>query len=158
ESSNRLSITLDDYQSRARTTNPGELLVNAEIPESKAPLSLFQGYKVTFPEAEMLKENGKKKGKLNKRKIRGLLHETLSTSDAMSETASIDNEHKPLNQLIADRDRVVKENDRLHMQESRTISDIKRIEAEITALTAQKLHLEEDLTKYGERKIELVGQ
>ncbi|CAG8440302.1 6265_t:CDS:2 [Acaulospora colombiana] len=158
EGSSRLAITPDDYPIRVSKPNPKELLVNAEIPESKAPLSLLQGYRATFSEVETLKENGKKRGKPNKRKIKGLLTETLSTSDVMSETASIDNEHKPLNQLIADRDRVVRENDRLHLQESRTISDIKRIELEIAALTAQKLNLEENLVKYKERKVELVEQ
>ncbi|CAG8457484.1 10489_t:CDS:10 [Diversispora eburnea] len=154
ESPNQISASQEDYPNRISIKNTELLLLDAEIPESKAPLSLFQGYKATFLEAEV----AKKKGKPHKRKSRGLLTDGCFTPDATSDTASVDYEIKPLNQLIADRDRVVKENDKLHLQESRAIAEIKKIEMDIIELTARKINLETDLTKYSSRKIELAEQ
>ncbi|CAG8609617.1 3241_t:CDS:10 [Dentiscutata erythropus] len=137
ESSNQLSFPTD------------ELLVTTDIPESKAPLSLIQGYRATFSETESI--NNRKRGK-HKRKVKGFLS---APSDGVSDS---DNEYKPLNQLIADRDRVVKENDRLRLHELRMITDIKRIEKEIAELTTKKLGLESNLTNFGIRKAELTDQ
>ncbi|RHZ53296.1 hypothetical protein Glove_443g71 [Diversispora epigaea] len=154
ESQNQISTTQENYPTRLSIKNTELLLLDAEIPESKAPLSLFQGYKATFLETEV----AKKKGKSHKRKSRGLLTDGCFTPDATSDTASVDYEIKPLNQLIADRDRVVKENDKLQLQESQAIADIKKIETDIIELTARKINLETNLTKYSSRKIELSEQ
>ncbi|CAG8481932.1 11197_t:CDS:2, partial [Dentiscutata heterogama] len=149
ENSNQLSLPADECSTRSTTPNPEELLVTTDIPESKAPLSLIQGYRATFSETESI--NNRKRGK-HKRKVKGFLP---VPSDGISDS---DNEYKPLNQLIADRDRVVKENDRLRLHESRMIADIKRIEKEIVELTAKKLSLESNLTNFGIRKAELTDQ
>ncbi|CAB4409880.1 unnamed protein product [Rhizophagus irregularis] len=156
EGSNKL-ISLEDISTSTTTPKPDDILFNSEIPESKAPLSLFQGYKATFQEVES-PNNSKKKSKFHKRKVRGLLTEAFGSQDAMSDIASIDGDYKPLNQLIADRDRVVRENNKIQMQESRTKAEIKKIEGEIAELTARKLNLEANLAKYNERQIELSSQ
>ncbi|GBB95007.1 hypothetical protein RclHR1_02460027 [Rhizophagus clarus] len=156
EGSNKL-VSLEDISTSTTTPNPDDILFNSEIPESKAPLSLFQGYKATFQEVEP-PNNSKKKSKFHKRKVRGLLTEAFGPQDAMSDIASIDSDYKPLNQLIADRDRVVRENNKIQMQESRTKAEIKKIESEIAELTARKLNLETNLAKCNERQIELSSQ
>ncbi|CAG8473752.1 9841_t:CDS:10, partial [Cetraspora pellucida] len=147
--SNQISLPVDECSTRSTTPVPEELLESTDIPESKAPLSLIQGYKVTFSESDTI--NSKRRGKHHKRKVKGLLPGGDGIFDA-------DYDYKPLNQLIADRDRVVKENDRLNLHESRTIAEIKRIEKEIAELTAKKLNLESNLTSFCIRKVELNDQ
>ncbi|CAI2170902.1 7057_t:CDS:10 [Funneliformis geosporum] len=147
-------VSAEDISTSTTSQRPDDILLDSEIPESKAPLSLFQGYKATFQEVETQKKS-KRKSKTHKRKVRGLLTDTF---DAMSDTASVDSDHKPLNQLIADRDRVVRENNKIQMQESRTKADIKKTESEIAELTTKKLNLENNLAKYNKRQVELSSQ
>lgn len=83
EGSNKL-VSLEDISTSTTTPKPDDILFNSEIPESKAPLSLFQGYKATFQEVEPL-NNSKKKSKFHRRKVRGLLTEAFGSQDTMSD-------------------------------------------------------------------------
>ncbi|CAG8491437.1 5509_t:CDS:10 [Ambispora leptoticha] len=159
EGSNQLSSTATDQIMRiAKTVNMDKVLLESEIPESTAPLSLFQGFKVTYPEYSTgsIKESStKKKSKqLQKRKTRGQLNEDLSV-DEFSDTASIDNDFKPLNQLIIDRDRVVRARDKLNSQEARALAEINRIESQIVELERQRRELENSLIRFKNRKEDL---
>ncbi|CAG8645952.1 377_t:CDS:10 [Funneliformis caledonium] len=147
-------ISAEDISTSTTSPIPDDILLDSEIPESKAPLSLFQGYKATCQDVETHKKS-KRKSKFHKRKVRGLLTDTF---DATSDTASADSDYKPLNQLIADRDRVVRENNKIQMQESRTKADIKKTESEIAELTTRKLNLENNLATYNKRQVELSSQ
>ncbi|CAG8485905.1 16159_t:CDS:10 [Funneliformis mosseae] len=113
--------------STSTTPIPDDILLDSEIPESKAPLSLFQGYKATCQDVETHKKS-KRKSKFHKRKVRGLLTDTF---DATSDTASADSDYKPLNQLIADRDRVVRENNKIQMQEVELSSQLEDLNEKI---------------------------
>ncbi|KAG9299538.1 hypothetical protein G9A89_020709 [Geosiphon pyriformis] len=139
---------------RENTPKIEESLLTLEIPESKAPLSLFQGFKATYPEYTSTNGRLKKKSKHYKQKNKGVLGSCgFSTPD--SDTASVDNDYKPLNQLISDRDRVVRENDKLDTQKSRTLTEILKIESEIAELENKRKALSQTLARCEERKGEL---
>lgn len=84
ESPNQISVPQENCPPRISTKNTELLLLEADIPESKAPLSLFQGYKATATLSEA--EVSRKKGKSHKRKSRGLLTDGYFTPDATSDT------------------------------------------------------------------------
>ncbi|CAG8571694.1 7431_t:CDS:2, partial [Paraglomus occultum] len=130
-------------------------LLNTEMPESEAPLSLLEGFKASYPDYDTFR---KSVTKLKKKKTRGALNGVFDGHDGSSDTASIDGESKPLNQLITDRDRVVRENDRLCAQELDTIAEIKEIEKEIERLQAKKESLSSQLLTFEGRKNELSYQ
>ncbi|CAG8517825.1 12555_t:CDS:10 [Ambispora gerdemannii] len=162
EGSNQFSstTTTDRIMRKTRTINMGKILSESELPESTAPLSLFQGFKVTYPEysTSSIKEGStKKKSKhLQKRKTRGHFSEDGCASvDGFSDTASIDNEFKPLNQLIVDRDRVIREKDKLNTREARESAELSRIESHINELERQRRELEINLIKFQNRKEDL---
>jgi len=83
EGSNQLVVSTEDISTNTISSKPDDILLDSEIPESKAPLSLFQGYKATFQEAET-PNNSKKKSKFYKRRFR--ITDTFSPQDTMSDT------------------------------------------------------------------------
>ncbi|CAJ0752081.1 10712_t:CDS:10 [Entrophospora sp. SA101] len=155
ESTNSRFITLDEISLKSKfglNSTSSEVSLDVEIPESKAPLSLFQGYKMTCSELEI---SVRKKGKLSKKRAKGYLTDGFASPDVLSDN---DYDYRPLNKLIADRDRVVKETDQLAIQGSRAIAEIKKIEEQIIELSLKKQNLGNDLIKYNERQIELSDQ
>ncbi|KAI8148223.1 WD40-repeat-containing domain protein [Fennellomyces sp. T-0311] len=104
-------------------------LLKAEIPESSAPLSLFQGFAATYPElATPTQPQNSTKRSRRKKKHHG------STD---GETG------RSLTQKIADREQKIREGNKLQKQKSSTANEINQINMQIEELVNKRKSLEQ---------------
>ncbi|KAL1917150.1 uncharacterized protein VTP21DRAFT_4806 [Calcarisporiella thermophila] len=128
----RGSSIVPNSNKKSITHNSGTLLgadelLKDEIPESDAPLSLFQGFKATYP--NYVKHSARKAR--HKRRESGLITDG-------NENAEDDNPTRVLSQMVNDRESMMKEKQRLQKQKSLIISELHEIEAKLTELAARR--------------------
>ncbi|KAI9499357.1 WD40-repeat-containing domain protein [Zychaea mexicana] len=122
-------------------------LLKAEIPESNAPLSLFQGFAATYPSlANSNPAPTSHKRSRNRRKKHG----GSSSSIADGETG------RSLTQKIADREQKMRESNKLQKQKSSTANEINQINMQIEELVNKRKSLETKWAKLEAKEQQLL--
>ncbi|KAI8056509.1 WD40-repeat-containing domain protein [Gilbertella persicaria] len=106
-------------------------LLEADIPETNNPVSLFQGFATAYPSLAKSSRSPK--------------HEKQPSRDTP----------KSLTQIIAERERRVRECDKISMQKSSTANGIEQINLQINELLSKRQALEQKWEKLEQRDIEL---
>ncbi|KAG2218803.1 hypothetical protein INT45_005450 [Circinella minor] len=121
-------------------------LLKAEIPESNAPLSLFQGFAATYPSLANSTPNTPNKRSRNRRRKHG----GSASSVADGETG------RSLTQKIADREQKMKESNKLQKQKSSTANEINQINMQIEELVNKRKALESKWAKLEAKEQQLL--
>ncbi|KAI8088765.1 WD40-repeat-containing domain protein [Halteromyces radiatus] len=118
------------------TTYPwpsSSVLLKADIPESTCSLSLFQGFATTYPSLASSKSSSSSpKKSRNRRKKQSI---PLDANDLAEKPGS-------LKKIYAERERKIRESDKLEMQMTSTSNEIRQIDMQIDELINKRKALE----------------
>ncbi|CAO3634041.1 unnamed protein product [Cunninghamella blakesleeana] len=110
------------------------VLLKADIPESNSSLSLFQGFATTYPSLTVKKSSKKSKSKKKKQQV------DLDADKIQDKPVS-------LKRVFAERERKIREIDKLQMQMTSTSNEIRQIDLQIDELINKRKELETKWTK-----------
>ncbi|KAF9356510.1 Mitochondrial fission protein [Mortierella sp. AD094] len=128
---------------RPVTPVPADQLLSEDIPEPAARVSLFQGFKATYPvHASNSKSNKKNKSQQRRRK---------------NGFGEVDEEdpNKAFSSLLSERERTIKEQVKLQTQKAMIQSELGQVAASIETLVAKQTNLGYKLSKLTEREDDL---
>ncbi|KAG0324224.1 Mitochondrial fission protein [Dissophora globulifera] len=124
---------------RQATPVPADQLLAEDIPEPAARVSLFQGFRATYPHAK----SGKKSKNQHRRRVNGF--------------NEVDGEdpNKAFSSLLSERERTIKEQVKLQTQKAVIQSELGQVAASIDTLIARQTNLGYKLSKLTEREDDL---
>ncbi|KAF9173083.1 Mitochondrial fission protein [Mortierella sp. AD010] len=128
---------------RPVTPVPADQLLSEDIPEPASRVSLFQGFKATYPVHSSNSKNGKKNKSLQRRRKNGF--------------GEVDEEdpNKAFSSLLSERERTIKEQVKLQTQKALIQSELSQVAASIETLVAKQTNLGYKLSKLAEREDDL---
>ncbi|KAF8934660.1 WD40-repeat-containing domain protein [Dissophora ornata] len=118
---------------------PADQLLSEDIPEPAARVSLFQGFRATYPHSK----SGKKSKSQNRRRKNGFGE------------VEEDNPNKAFSSLLSERERTIKEQVKLQGQKTVIQSELSQVAASIETLVARQTNLGYKLSKLTEREDDL---
>ncbi|KAF9913927.1 Mitochondrial fission protein [Lobosporangium transversale] len=130
--------------SRQATLIPAEQLLKEEIPDSASRVSLFQGFKATYPRHHQPYSKDRKKGNSQHR----------GRKNGFGEVDE-DDPSKAFSSLLNERERTIKEQVKLQTQKALVQSELAQVTASIKTLMAKQTNLEYKLSKLTEREDDL---
>ncbi|KAG1137257.1 hypothetical protein G6F37_007470 [Rhizopus arrhizus] len=121
-------------------------LLEEEIPESNEPVSLFQGFAATYPSLA----KPKKRSRQRKRKM------VSDSSSVYSQERKEERETpKTVKGIVAQRERKVRELDRVGMQKSSVVNEIEQLDLQLNELLMKRKGLEQTWEDLDKRDTEL---
>ncbi|KAI8330951.1 WD40-repeat-containing domain protein [Choanephora cucurbitarum] len=121
-------------------------LLEADIPETDNPVSLFQGFATAYP--SLAKSSRSPRRNRHKKKRQSSTAASV-TADSSKDTP------KSLTQIISEREKRVRECDKISMQKSSTANEIDQINLQINKLLEKKQLLEQKWEKLEQRDLQL---
>ncbi|KAI7887517.1 WD40 repeat-like protein [Lichtheimia hyalospora FSU 10163] len=122
-------------------------LLKAEIPESHAPLSLFQGFAATYPSLAGAPSSPSNKRSRHKRKKQA--------------SHASDGQNRTLTQVIAEREQKMRDSNKLEKQKLSTMNEMNQITMQIEELVNKRKALEQKWQKLEAKEqqlLETIGQ
>ncbi|KAF9977110.1 Mitochondrial fission protein [Actinomortierella ambigua] len=128
---------------RPATPPPADQLLQEDIPEPGARVSLFQGFKATYPGHHHHHKNGKKSKGHHRRRRNGFGE------------VDDDDPNRLFSSLLHERERTIKEQVKLQTQKAVLQSELAQVAASIESLMAKQSNLNYKLSKLTEREDDL---
>ncbi|KAG0238586.1 Mitochondrial fission protein [Actinomortierella wolfii] len=128
---------------RPATPPPADQLLQEDIPDPGARISLFQGFKATYPGHHHHHKNGKKSKGHHRRRRNGFGE------------VDEDDPNQLFSSLLHERERTIKEQVKLQTQKAVLQTELAQVAASIESLVAKQTNLKYKLSKLTEREDDL---